>query len=172
MKRYVPGMGSSFVVRAAHAFDGEVFLPEGVQVHIEGDRIVAIRPRHAPLPPGQPVWERPDATVLPGLIDTHVHLVAGDEPDALTLDAERSAAERERVIRRALLAQARAGVTTVRDLGDNRFAVVDRTVQDDEPLVVGSGPPIELNRVFLSHPPPAALSSRRLSWLDAQDHSG
>ncbi|AEV81171.1 Imidazolonepropionase [Actinoplanes sp. SE50] len=80
--------------------------------------------------------------MLPGLIDTHVHLVAGGEPDALRWDAGRSAAEREQVVRRSLLAQVGAGVTTVRDLGDNRFAVVDRTVRDDEPSVVGSGPPI------------------------------
>ncbi|GAA1805734.1 amidohydrolase family protein [Luedemannella flava] len=86
--------------------------------------------------------DHPDATVLPGLIDTHVHLVAGDEPDALSLDARRLAAEREHVVRRSLLAQRRAGVTTVRDLGDNRFAVLDRAVRDDEPSVVGSGPPI------------------------------
>ncbi|MFC7484045.1 amidohydrolase family protein [Luedemannella flava] len=33
-------------------------------------------------------------------------------------------------------------MTTVRDLGDNRFAVLDRAVRDDEPSVVGSGPPI------------------------------
>ncbi|MEV6598663.1 amidohydrolase family protein [Actinoplanes sp. NPDC051346] len=135
-------MDSSFVVRAAHAFDGEAFFSDGLQVHIEGDRIVDIRPRRAPLPPGQPVVDRPDATVLPGLIDTHVHLVAGGEPDALALDAGRSAADRELVIRRALLAQVGAGVTTVRDLGDNRFAVLDRTVRHDEPSVVGSGPPI------------------------------
>ncbi|RZU53455.1 imidazolonepropionase-like amidohydrolase [Krasilnikovia cinnamomea] len=130
------------MVRAAHAFDGEAFLPDGAQIHIEGDRIVEIRPRNAPLPEGQPVVERPGATVLPGLIDTHVHLVGGGEPDALSLDAGRSAAEREHVIRRALLAQVQAGVTTVRDLGDNRFAVLDRTVQHDEPSIVGSGPPI------------------------------
>jgi imidazolonepropionase-like amidohydrolase len=68
--------------------------------------------------------------------------VAGGEPDALPLDAGRSVAERAQVIRRSLLGQVRAGVTTVRDLGDNRFAVVDRTVRDDEPSVVGSGPPI------------------------------
>jgi imidazolonepropionase-like amidohydrolase len=135
-------MARSFVVRAAHAFDGERFLPDGVQVHVEGDRIVTIRPRSAPLADGQPVLDRPDATVLPGLIDTHVHLVAGGEPDGLPLDAGRSAAERERVVRRSLLTQVAAGATTVRDLGDNRFAVLDRTVRDDEPSVVGSGPPI------------------------------
>ncbi|MFI5496770.1 amidohydrolase family protein [Actinoplanes sp. NPDC051859] len=135
-------MDSSYVIRAAHAFDGAAFLPGGAQVHIDNDRIVAVRSQHAPLPPGLPVLERPGATVLPGLIDTHVHLVAGDEPDALVLDADRSGAEREQVIRRALLAQVGAGVTTVRDLGDNRYAVLDRKVQDDEPSVLGAGPPI------------------------------
>ncbi|MFC7484046.1 hypothetical protein ACFQX7_33995 [Luedemannella flava] len=75
-------MLASFVVRAAHAFDGERFLSGGAQVHVEGDRIIAVRPRDAPLAEGQTVVDHPDATVLPGLIDTHVHLVAGDEPDA------------------------------------------------------------------------------------------
>jgi imidazolonepropionase-like amidohydrolase len=135
-------MARSFVVRAAHAFDGQRFLPGGVQAQVEGDRIATIRPGHAPLPDGLPVLDRPDATLLPGLIDTHVHLVAGGEPDALTLDAGRSATRREQVIRRSLLEQVRAGVTTVRDLGDNRFAVLDRAVREDEPSVVGSGPPI------------------------------
>jgi imidazolonepropionase-like amidohydrolase len=135
-------MTASFVVRAANAFDGERFLPGGAQVQVDGDRIVAVRPADAPVPAGRQVIGRSDATVLPGLIDTHVHLVAGDEPNALALDAGRSAAQREQVIRRSLVAQASAGVTTVRDLGDNRFVVVDRTVRDDEPSVVGSGPPI------------------------------
>ncbi|MBT8223939.1 MAG: amidohydrolase family protein, partial [Dactylosporangium sp.] len=135
-------MNTSFVVRAAHTFDGKRFLPGGAQVHVDGDRIAAIRPHHTPIPDGQPVFERPDATLMPGLIDTHVHLVAGGEPDALALDAERSAAEREHIIRRSLLEQVRAGVTAVRDLGDNRFAVLERTVRDDEASVVGSGPPI------------------------------
>jgi imidazolonepropionase-like amidohydrolase len=135
-------MAGSHVVRAAHAFDGRTFIAGGAQVHVEGDRIIAIRPQHAPLPDGLRVLERPDSTVLPGLIDTHVHLLAGSEPGALTLDAGRSASHREQTIRRSLLAQLNAGVTTVRDLGDNRFAVVDRPVRDDEPSVVGSGPPI------------------------------
>ena len=135
-------MTASYVVRAAHAFDGETFVPGGAQIQIEGGRIVAVRPAHAPIPHGLTVFDHPAATVLPGLIDTHVHLVAGDEPDALALDAHRDPAEREQVIRRSLLAQLRAGVTTVRDLGDHRFAVLERTVRDDEPAVIGAGPPI------------------------------
>ncbi|MDG4803741.1 amidohydrolase family protein [Micromonospora sp. WMMD980] len=135
-------MVASYVVRTAHAFDGERFLPGGAQVQVDGGRIVAVRPAHAPIDAGQRVFDRADATVLPGLIDTHVHLVAGGEPNALGLDAGRSAAEREQVIRRSLVAQVGAGVTTVRDLGDNRFVVVERAVRDDEPSVVGAGPPI------------------------------
>jgi len=135
-------MGTSFTIRADHAFDGERFLPGGAQVRVEDGLIVQVLPRSAPLPDGEPVFERPGATVLPGLIDTHVHAVAGGEPDALTLDAARSAAERERTLRRSLLEQVRAGVTSVRDLGDHRFAVLDRTGREDEPRVVGSGPPI------------------------------
>lgn len=135
-------MRTSFVIRADHAFDGERFLPEGVQVHVEGDRIVAVRPRTAPLPEGQLVLDRPNATLLPGLIDTHVHLVAGGEPDALTLDATRSDTQRSHVIRRSLLEQVAAGATTVRDLGDHRFAVLEWTVREDEPRIVGSGPPV------------------------------
>jgi imidazolonepropionase-like amidohydrolase len=135
-------MWTSFVIRAEHAFDGERFLPGGVQVLVENGRIAQLLPRSVPLSDGKPVLERPGATVLPGLIDTHVHTVAGGEPDALALDAHRSAAEREQIVRRSLLAQVRAGVTTVRDLGDNRFAALGRPVADDEPAVVGSGPPI------------------------------
>jgi imidazolonepropionase-like amidohydrolase len=135
-------MTTAFIIRAGHAFDGERFLPDGLQVQVEGDRIVDVRPYDAPAPRGITLHDRPGATVLPGLVDTHVHLVAGGEPDALTLDAGRSGAERSRVIRRSLLDQVKAGVTTVRDLGDNRYAVLDRTARPDEPRIVGSGPPI------------------------------
>lgn len=131
-----------YVVSAGHAFDGSRFLAGGAHVLVDDGRIAAVEPRHRPRPDGWPVIDRPGATVLPGLIDTHVHLVAGGEPDALTLDAGRSAAEREEVIRRSLRQHLEKGVTTVRDLGDTRWAVLDRPVRDDEPSVVGSGPPI------------------------------
>ncbi|MGL5810523.1 MAG: amidohydrolase family protein [Nocardioides sp.] len=135
-------MSSPFAIRARHAFDGVRFLPDGALVHIDGGRIAAVEPGDAAAPDGLAVVERPGATVLPGLIDTHVHLVAGGEPDALVLDEARSASGREEVIVRSLRQHLLAGVTTVRDLGDHGFAVVDRTPRPDEPRVVGSGPPI------------------------------
>jgi imidazolonepropionase-like amidohydrolase len=134
--------GSRYVVSAGHAFDGSQFLPGGAQVLVDSGVIVAVQPRQAPAPAGWAVIDSPGGTVLPGLIDTHVHLVGGGEPDALALDAHRSDADREQVIRRSLRQQLAQGVTTVRDLGDTRWAVLSRQARDGEPSVVGSGPPI------------------------------
>jgi imidazolonepropionase-like amidohydrolase len=130
------------VVAAWHAFDGMRFLAGGAQVLVDGGVIVAVEPRHTPYPRDWPVIEFPGGTVLPGLVDTHVHLVGGGEPDALALDADRSGAEREQVIRRSLQQHLEQGVTAVRDLGDSQWAVLDRAARDGEPSVVGSGPPI------------------------------
>jgi imidazolonepropionase-like amidohydrolase len=134
--------GSRYVVSADRAFDGSQFLAGGARVLVDGGLIVAVESDQRPLPGGWPVIGHPGGTLLPGLIDTHVHLVGGGEPDALALDARRSGAEREQVIRRSLQQQLEQGVTSVRDLGDTRWAVLDRKARDGEPSVVGSGPPI------------------------------
>jgi imidazolonepropionase-like amidohydrolase len=134
--------GPRYAVSAGHAFDGSRFLAGGARVLVDGGLIVGVEPRRGPGPGGWPVIDRPGGTVLPGLIDTHVHLVGGAEPDALALDAGRSGAERERVIRRSLRQHLERGVTAVRDLGDTRSAVLDREARDGEPSVVGSGPVI------------------------------
>jgi imidazolonepropionase-like amidohydrolase len=128
--------------RVDRLFDGSQVQPGGGVVLVAGARIIAVESHDAPVPAEFEVTEWPGATLLPGLIDGHVHLCAGAEQDALDLDAERSNLEREAVIRRALQDQLAAGVTTVRDLGDHAYAVVDRTSGDDEPTVLGSGPPV------------------------------
>ena len=58
-----------------------------------------------------------DATVLPGLIDTHVHLVGDSRVMALERLAEYSPEEIDAVVIESLRRQLAAGVTTVRDLG-------------------------------------------------------
>ena len=88
-----------------------------------------------------------EGTLLPGLIDAHTHLVADSGVSALDRVAGYSAEEIEEVISRALRDQLLAGVTTVRDLGDRRFGVVDRRDQQlsgrvTEPTIVASGPPL------------------------------
>lgn len=135
-----------YAERVAHvaplAFDGEKFLPDGATVLTEGATVLAVTGGRSEIPEGFEIRRHENATLLPGLIDSHVHLIADGRDGALARDVDRSADERDQVVREALLAHARAGVTTVRDLGDNRWCVLDRTTAADEPTVVASGPPI------------------------------
>jgi imidazolonepropionase-like amidohydrolase len=129
--------------RADRAFDGARALPEGALVLVEGREIVGVEPASAPAPAGCEVTDLPGATLLPGLIDTHVHLCGDSGPRALDQVPELSAEELERVIATAEQQHLRAGVTAVRDLGDHRWAVLDRIAADGGgPTVVGAGPPI------------------------------
>ncbi|MEU5781050.1 amidohydrolase family protein [Micromonospora lupini] len=132
-------------VRAARMFDGELLVDGGVLVLLDGCRITDVRRGWAQAPEGWPVREHPDGTLLPGLIDAHVHLCADAGPDALGRLAEHPDADLDTVVEASLRAHLAAGVTTVRDLGDRRGAVLRwraREVRDDLPTVVGSGTPI------------------------------
>ena len=85
-----------------------------------------------------------DATLLPGLIDAHVHLCGDSSPRALDQLPELDDDELDAIVG-ASMSAARwpAGVTAVRDLGDARWAVLDRHRGGDTgPTVVASGPPI------------------------------
>ncbi|SFO03864.1 amidohydrolase family protein [Amycolatopsis rubida] len=81
----------------------------------------------------------PGGTILPGLINCHVHLVfdAGDDPARAAADATHAAmAQRaERLLR--------SGVTTARDLGDrDGLAIQFRDRHAQGLRIVASGPPI------------------------------
>ena len=69
------GMGTRWAVRAGRAFDGVRFLPGGATVVIQGERIIGVEPADFALPDGVPVADV-GGTLLPGLVDCHVHLVA------------------------------------------------------------------------------------------------
>lgn len=135
-------------MRAYHAdagFDGDLGWRGSAVVVVERDRIVGVGRSARDLPDGMPVIRLAGTTVLPGLIDAHVHLCGDGGPDALVRVPEQTAAGREQVVRRALADHLRAGVTSVRDLGDHHWAVADRAAagpRDGEPRVVTSGPPI------------------------------
>ncbi len=131
-------------LRSAHVFDGRRFLPGGALVLIEGSIVVGVEPRTAAAPESCEVRDV-DGTLLPGLIDTHVHLCADGRPGALDRLADHTEAEIGTNIEAALRQHLAAGVTTVRDLGDRDFAVLDwvaRSVPGRWPTVLGSGPPI------------------------------
>lgn len=129
--------------RAARVFDGERFLPGGALVLVEGDLIAGVEPASAPSPADCPVTELPDMTLMPGLVDAHVHLCGDGGPRALDQLPELDDAALDAVIEASLQIQLAAGVTAVRDLGDARWSVVDRhRTWDQGPTVIGSGPPI------------------------------
>ena len=132
-------------IRVARMFDGERLVDGGVLVLLDGGRIVDVQRGRAEAPEGWPVREEPNGTVLPGLVDAHVHLCADAGPDALGRLAERPETDLDAVVEASLRAHLAAGVTTVRDLGDRRGAVLRwraREVRDDLPTVVASGAPV------------------------------
>jgi imidazolonepropionase-like amidohydrolase len=129
--------------RADTAFDGERPLPGGALVLVDGGRIVGVEPAAAPAPAGCEVTHLPGTTLLPGLIDAHVHLCGDAGPGALDRIPDMTAAELDGVVDNAQRAHLAAGVTTVRDLGDHRYTVVDRHhAAVAGPTVVAAGPPV------------------------------
>ena len=133
-----------YAVRARHAFDGERFLDGGATVLVDGGRIAGVEGHAYPVPAGCPVTAY-DGTLVPGLVETHVHLVTDSGPMALDRVAGYSEAEIDAVVTEALARHLAAGVTTVRDLGDRRFNVVarrDAQAGAVEPRIVAAGPPI------------------------------
>jgi imidazolonepropionase-like amidohydrolase len=136
-----------YAFRAGACFDGERFVAGGATVLVDGGRILGVEPAAYDLPSDCPVRDYDAATVLPGLIDTHVHLVTDSAPMALDRVAGYTGEEIEAVVTEALRRHLAAGVTTVRDLGDRNFNVVDRRdaqrARDDGlPWIVASGPPV------------------------------
>ena len=65
-----------FGIRAGRAFDGERVVPGGALVLVDDGRIAGVEPGGAPAPEDSEVLEVPGGTVLPGLVDAHVHLCA------------------------------------------------------------------------------------------------
>jgi imidazolonepropionase-like amidohydrolase len=134
-------------VRASHVFDGENFIGGGATVLVEDGVILGVERYEHPVPDGCPVISS-EGTVLPGLIEMHTHLVTDSGVAALDRVAGYSEAEIDQVISRALRDQLAAGVTTIRDLGDRRFAVVARRDRQGaghaatEPRILAAGPPL------------------------------
>jgi imidazolonepropionase-like amidohydrolase len=99
----------------------------------------------ARVPADAELVELPGATLLPGLVDTHVHLAFDGGPDPVGALAARDDDALLAAMADAARAQLRAGVTTVRDLGDRGYlalALRDGTVPGPLPTIVASGPPI------------------------------
>jgi hypothetical protein len=77
----VTSVPDSVLIVGAKLFDGERFLPRGCVLVLEG-RVAALDPRLT-APAGVPVVDARGGTVLPGLIDAHVHVFPGALQSAL-----------------------------------------------------------------------------------------
>jgi imidazolonepropionase-like amidohydrolase len=133
-------------IRAIDAFDGEAFRSTGATVLIDDGVIIGVEPYGSEVP-DQCLVISYDGTLLPGLIEAHTHLVTDSGVSALDRVAGYSDEQIDEVITGALRGQLSAGVTTVRDLGDRRFCVVQRrgrrpAGRATEPTIVASGPPL------------------------------
>jgi len=106
----------------------------GWALRAEGDRIVAVGPASTvAVPPGARVIDLPGATLLPGLIDAHVHLTWDDGKSEATREAARKTLD--------------AGFTTVRSCGAPEGAdlVLRDAIERGEivgPRVVAAGAPL------------------------------
>lgn len=131
-------------IRAARLFDGagERCVRDPL-VLVEDGRITRVETGGV-APPGVELVELPGATLLPGLIDPHVHLGFDAAPDPIARLVSRTDDEVLATMRIAADAQLAAGVTTVRDLGDRDYLAVRLrdTAADELPTILASGPPI------------------------------
>ncbi|MFH8562520.1 amidohydrolase family protein [Streptomyces sp. NPDC017988] len=141
-----PSPGTLQAIRTSYLFDGERSYGPST-VLLSGSTVEDVLPGHAQLPAHISVSDHgPGSCLLPGLIDPHTHLClnAGAAPfvhleqsdDATVLSEAQQAASR------AL----RAGITTVRDLGDRSFLSLalrrlgGGTAQ--MPEILAAGPPL------------------------------
>jgi imidazolonepropionase-like amidohydrolase len=133
------------IFRAATIFDGVGIRPGSELVVDDAGTVVEVRAVQ-PAPAGAEVIDHgPGSTVLPGLVDGHQHLSWGCTAKVLDGIPDDHTAQSEQTIANARRALA-AGVTTVQDLGDSAYTVVE--VRDATggnrslPRILASGPPV------------------------------
>jgi len=139
--------GGRWGLRARRLFDGEAFHTGAPLVVVSGDRISEVDLAGNGVSAGLPIVDLGDVTLLPGLIDAHVHLAfdpAGDVVRQMQADSDEVLLQR---MHRHAQAALRAGITTVRDLGDRSYlasVLRERYASDPQagPEILMAGPPI------------------------------
>jgi len=116
----------SMVIKPARVFDGEV-MHEGWAVRVKGDRIEAAGPEAAAGVADAKVIELPGATLLPGLVEGHSHVLLHPYNETTWNDqvAHEGLALRAARAVNHLAATLMAGFTTIRDLGTEGAGYAD-----------------------------------------------
>jgi imidazolonepropionase-like amidohydrolase len=133
------------VIRAAALFDGTGLVRDPLVLVADG-RITDVAPGpRAAVPPDAELVDLPGATLLPGLVDTHVHLAFDGSTDPVGALVAKDDDELLAVVVASARAQLHAGVTTVRDLGDRSYLALELrngAVPGPLPTVLAAGPPV------------------------------
>ncbi len=116
---------------------------------IQGGKVVRIADGYVSEPGGK-IVDLKDSFVLPGLIDSHVHITSQQNPNARLEEVTQSSAEQAMVGARYAKKTLMAGFTTVADLGgDNEavFALRKATAMGDVPgpRIVAAGSAISVH---------------------------
>ncbi|TLV01519.1 amidohydrolase family protein [Dyadobacter luticola] len=137
-----------YLIKAGQMYDSEknVFL-KNRQILIKGNSIVKVGDK-LDVPPGTTVLDYGNATVTPGLIDAHTHLIFRQGPtESLSFDGIMNSPE-TRVLRAVGYARSylNAGFTSIRDLGNSEQYLdleVSRAIERGDfpgPRMIISGP--------------------------------
>ncbi len=140
-------MAAQTVVRAARIYTGSGAVLEHGFVVVDSGVIVAVERSGVEPPELAQLVDLGDVTLLPGLIDAHVHLAFDATGEVVAPMLGLDAAALLEVMHANAQLHLDAGVTTVRDLGDRRFGSLVlrdryRTEPASGPELVASGPPL------------------------------
>jgi len=129
-------------IRASWLFDGtgSVLIANPLVV-LDGAVIRSVE-SGGDVPDGACLVDFDGATLLPGLVDTHVHLAFDASLDPVGNLAARDDGAAVAAMAASGRASLRAGVTTVRDLGDRGYLSLRLRDRADQPTMVLAGPPI------------------------------
>ena len=111
-------MAQPLHLTSARLIDGTGAPPlDGVTVVVEDGRIVEIDPSAGPLSADAAAIDLAGRTLMPGLVDAHVHVTAFDMPEARKGQQAIAPEVKHHLIAQGLRRMLRMGITTVRDVG-------------------------------------------------------
>jgi len=133
--------GVAVIVRPARVFDG-VALQEGWAVRIQGERIEAAGPAAKIAADGADAIDLPGATLLPGLIEGHSHVLLHPYNETSWDDQVLKESQGVRIARAVnhLRATLMAGFTTIRDLGTEGAGYADAELKQAVTTGIVPGP--------------------------------
>ncbi len=133
-------------IRAQGLFDGRSVVGPAM-VLVEGETITGVDVTGAGPPEGAEVVDFGGATLMPGLIDAHIHLAFNSSADPIGRLEHVPDEELLGEMVDAAASAMRSGATTVRDLGDRNYLALDvRGITREDPSrgpdILCAGPPL------------------------------